>query len=53
MTAERDLDAEIDALARDIERAIQDAREVNARYEGVFEPRSDRSRKMEQIMGGK
>mgnify|MGYP000306641978 CR=1 FL=1 len=36
---DQDLHDEIDALALEIERAIQKAKETNAKYEGVFDPK--------------
>jgi hypothetical protein len=43
-----DLHARIDALARDIERALQEMQETNDRWRGVFEQRSTRSRQLKQ-----
>jgi hypothetical protein len=39
MTEDEDLHDEIDELALQIERSIQEAKETNAEYEGVFDPK--------------
>lgn len=46
-----DLHDEIDALAREIETKIDEAKAVNREYDGEFEDRGPSARKMEQIMG--
>ncbi|UBF21432.1 hypothetical protein HRTV-21_gp66 [Halorubrum virus HRTV-21] len=39
MKEDQDLHDEIDALAIEIERSIQKAKETNERFEGVFDPK--------------